>query len=1258
MPTANIALLINNASTIGRAIDVNNYGASTTIGGTNTSGTATYSSAINLYKDLTLTAASGGTVAITGALTNVSGTNDITKADLGTVTLSNTGNTYTGSTNISAGTLRLGASNVLPNGTAVTIGDNATLDANGYSETTASLSSNYATSRVLLGSPGAATTFTTGNSSNTTFAGVISGNANAGFTKTGTGNLTLTGANTLAGAVILNGSGNANTTLANTTGQALGSVSSITVNTGNVLVLGASNQINDSANLALAGGTFNVNGFSESMRQLTMSASSTIDYVNDGSVLRFNGVAGSVSGLGALTGTLTVADWAGSFSGNGSEQFVVYSTTGAPTVTGITFTGWGATTTIARADLGAGYYEILPTLTGIQWNVNASGNWATAGNWNPAAVPDGVDAIAIMGNVGGTLSVNPNVSLGNTNRTVGKLVFDTGGSTHGYTISSTGGRLDFSASTGTAQIVVSDNSSHTLATNGQFNSATTVTNNSSATTGLTLSGNLDQHTNGTLTFNGNGNTLVSGAITQGSGTTPVVKAGTGTLTFSGANTYTGTTTVSAGTLVAANNTALGANNVSTVTVASGATLGLQGGIAISKDTVGTPRLTLNGTGLSSAGALRNISGNNSWAGDITLGSATTIYSATAGNTLTLGNGSYTNTVTMGANTLTVDGGGNILFNSIVGAAGDSGAFVKNGTGTTTFTGNYNNYTGLTTVNQGTLVLDTSIAFSDQTIRGNLVIGDNLGAANSAVVQYGPPANSNKIADTSTVTINSDGLLDLNGNVDRIGALTFNGGHVTTGTGYLRLGADVTSNAAGNTATIDGIIHLDTTSRTFTVATGGDLTINARVDNGSIVKAGAGTMYLTHDNITGGGYTGTVTVSAGVLNISNGNALGTTVGGTTVSSGAALQLQGGISVGAEPLTVNGTGISSDGALRNISGNNSWAGSVTSTSLARINSDAGTLTLSGAITSTAELRVGGAGNTTFSGGTLSLTSLTKDGSGTLTISDAVSYSGATAISGTGTLQFGTGGTGGAISGSSAVSIASGATLNVQNGQSNNIGTLTANSGSTLTIGSGTLITTGGTIAGAFTGTGTLQTSGNLTITTTSPAFAGTLQVTGGILDLSSMGASFSIGTLTLGANTTLKLGNSAISIGTLNITGASTIDFSGTSRLNVGTLTIPDALPVGTLSIANWVNGVDYFYAQYWTGNSINTRGDSDEQQINFNPSNSSYTPPNTAWLPYQNDSDTTVRQVTPAPEPATYGAIFMGLSLFGLGLRRWRNRRKS
>ena len=65
------------------------------------------------------------------------------------------------------------------------------------------------------------------------------------------------------------------------------------------------------------------------------------------------------------------------------------------------------------------------------------------------------------------------------------------------------------------------------------------------------------------------------------------------------------------------------------TVASGATLQLQGGI-----TVSTEGLTLNGAGFNNAGALENVSGNNTWSNTITLGSNASIGVDSAANTLT------------------------------------------------------------------------------------------------------------------------------------------------------------------------------------------------------------------------------------------------------------------------------------------------------------------------------------------------------------------------------------------------------------------------------------------------------------------------------------------------------------------------------------------------------------------------------------------------------------------------------------------------
>ncbi len=144
----------------------------------------------------------------------------------------------------------------------------------------------------------------------------------------------------------------------------------------------------------------------------------------------------------------------------------------------------------------------------------------------------------------------------------------------------------------------------------------------------------------------------------------------------------------------------------------------------------------------------------------------------------------------------------------------------------------------------------------------------------------------------------------------------------------------------------------------------------------------------------------------MLNIQNATALGTTAAGTTVAGGAALQIQGGITTPAEALTLNGTGIANDGALRNISGNNTFAGAITLGSATRINSDAGTLTVSPIITANNALTIGGSGNTTISSSFGSdLKTFTKDGSGALTVNGSfwVGYvSGASATLSNGTLN----------------------------------------------------------------------------------------------------------------------------------------------------------------------------------------------------------------------------------------------------------------
>lgn len=109
------------------------------------------------------------------------------------------------------------------------------------------------------------------------------------------------------------------------------------------------------------------------------------------------------------------------------------------------------------------------------------------------------------------------------------------------------------------------------------------------------------------------------------------------------------------------------------------------------------------------------------------------------------------------------------------------------------------------------------------------------------------------------------------------------------------------NFNGNTLTIDAQNSSNTVE--FTVSR--DPVIGSRgftkQSDGTLIFSGAHT------------FAGAVDVEEGIVSVRNATGLGTVAGGVTVSSDAVLEIQGGIAVGAESLTLNGTGISSNGAF---------------------------------------------------------------------------------------------------------------------------------------------------------------------------------------------------------------------------------------------------------------------------------------------------------------------------------------------------------
>ena len=168
---------------------------------------------------------------------------------------------------------------------------------------------------------------------------------------------------------------------------------------------------------------------------------------------------------------------------------------------------------------------------------------------------------------------------------------------------------------------------------------------------------------------------------------------------------------------------------------------------------------------------------------------------------------------------------------------------------------------------------------------------------------------------------------------------------------------------------------------------GTLTVNALLNSGTAatLKYGVGTLVIGGNNTS----SGPLWVLDGTARLTHNNAAGTTAGGITVQNGAALELANNITVGAEALTITGTGIANGGALRNVSGDNSYGGAVSiGDGGARINSDSGTLTLANGIGTAVfkDVTIGGSGNTTISGVIGGAGNLIKDGSGTLTLSGA--------------------------------------------------------------------------------------------------------------------------------------------------------------------------------------------------------------------------------------------------------------------------------
>jgi autotransporter-associated beta strand protein len=394
---------------------------------------------------------------------------------------------------------------------------------------------------------------------------------------------------------------------------------------------------------------------------------------------------------------------------------------------------------------------------------------------------------------------------------------------------------------------------------------------------------------------GNDLTLI-GSITQSSRVSgSLVKTGTGNLTLFGTNTYSGGTTLSAGTLTVANNAALGTglltfNNgilqaavpvtlANAFTVGGAATIGgsniltlggagtLTAGNALTVVNSATTTLSgvLGGAGnLVEAAGMLVLSGNNAYTGTTTLTSGTMVVgsnTALGTGTLILNGGSIQSSVnvtlanpfTVGGST-TVAGSNSITFTG-PGGLGNGTAMIVNNSGITTLGGVVGGAGGLTTViGAGTLILSVADSYMGRTTINSGIL---LVEANNAVPS------------TSAVMVGSGGTFALNGFDDTIGSLE--------GAGSVVLGsADIpsllTTNVNNMSTMFSGVIRA----------------------SGGLIKMGMGTLTLSMGPDT---YSGATTVAAGTLLV-NDNQPSSDV---TVDTGATLGGSG--TVGAVTATGN-------------------------------------------------------------------------------------------------------------------------------------------------------------------------------------------------------------------------------------------------------------------------------------------------------------------------------------------------------------------
>jgi fibronectin-binding autotransporter adhesin len=580
-------------------------------------------------------------------------------------------------------------------------------------------------------------------------------------------------------------------------------------------------------------------------------------------------------------------------------------------------------------------------------------------------IKDGLGTLTLAGN---------NTYSGGTVITIGTLQIGNGGTTGNLGAGDVvnNGQLVFNRSntlivsnfiSGTGSLSQNGSGTTVLVADNTYSGGTTIGAGTlqignGGTTGSLGSGDIVD--NGTLAFNRSDTVTLDNEI---SGTGNLRQSGTGTLVLTGSNSYSGTTTISAGTLQVGDGGTAGSLGTGAITDNGTLVFNRSDELTIAGGISGTGRVEQVGTGTTI------LTGNSSYSGS-TLISAGTLQVGSGGTSGSLGTGAVSNDSVLAFNrsdTLTVA-------NNITG----TGSLIQSGSGTTILTGT-NKYDGTTTISSGALQVGNGGT------TGTLGTGDVDNAGSLIFNRSDSVTVSNLITGAGSLTKSGSGTLTIVADNAYSGGTTINGGTLQVGDGGTT--GSIGSGDITNSATV-------VFNRTNDLTVAGDIS-----GSGTLIQSGAGTLVLTGSN----SYSGSTIIRSGTLQVGDGGTNGL-LGTGTVSNNSALVFNR-----SDDLTVSNLIIGA-GSLTQLGG-----GTLTLTA----NSTYG----GGTVISNGALQVGNGGTTgsigtgeVFNAGSLifnrtnSLTvanvitgtgSLTHTGAGTLTLTGTNTYSGGTWVENTGTL-----------------------------------------------------------------------------------------------------------------------------------------------------------------------------------------------------------------------------------------------------------------